>query len=39
MSDHHTHGPEPIPHQVWYFIYALIGVLALAILGWIIKLQ
>jgi hypothetical protein len=32
-------GPEPIPHQAWYFIYALVGLLAVLIVGWIVKMQ
>lgn len=39
MSDHSMQGPEPIPHQAWYFIYALVGLLAVLIVGWIIKMQ
>lgn len=39
MSDHSMQGPEPIPHEAWYFLYAIVGVLAILILGWIIKMQ
>lgn len=38
MSDHQMQGPQPIPHEVWYFIYTLVGVLAVLVAGWIIKL-
>lgn len=39
MSDHEPQGPQPIPHEAWYFLYGLIAVLALLIVGWIIKMQ
>ena len=36
MTDY-THGPESVPHEAWYFIYTLVGILGLLILGWIFK--
>jgi hypothetical protein len=38
MSDHSVQGPEPIPHEAWYFIFALVAVLGILIAGWIIKM-
>lgn len=37
MSDLSTQGPEPVPPQAWYFVLTLIGILAVLIVGWIIK--
>lgn len=31
--------PESIPHEAWYFLYGLVGVLAILITGWIIKMH
>lgn len=38
MSDHDIRGPEPIPHEAWYFLFALVGLLAVLVVGWIIKM-
>lgn len=38
MSEHHIHGPEPVPHEAFYFVYAIVGVLALLIAAWIVSL-
>lgn len=37
MSEQNLHGPQPVPHEAMYFIYVLVGVLALLIAGWIYK--
>jgi hypothetical protein len=37
MTDQNTHGPQPIPHQAWYFLYAMVAILGLLIAGWILK--
>jgi hypothetical protein len=39
MSDQQAQGPEPVPHEAWYFLYAVVGVLAVLIVGWIVKMQ
>ena len=39
MSDQGTQGPEPIPHEAWYFVFTLVGILALLIVGWVIKMH
>lgn len=39
MTEHDMQGPEPIPHEAVYFIFALVGLLAVLIVGWIIKMQ
>lgn len=38
MSERHVHGPEPVPHEAVYFVFALVGVLALLIAAWIVSL-
>jgi hypothetical protein len=37
MSEQNAYGPQPVPHQVWYFLYTLVAVLGLLIAGWILK--
>ncbi len=38
MSNQHTYGPEPVPHEAWYFIFALLGVLGALITAWIVSM-
>lgn len=38
MSEHEVHGPEPIPHGAVLFLYTLVGVLALLVAAWIVKM-
>lgn len=38
MTDSDTHGPEPIPHKAMYFVYVLVGVLALLVSLWILRM-
>jgi hypothetical protein len=38
MSDHSAQGPESVPHEAWYFIFTLVGILGVLIVGWIVKI-
>lgn len=38
MSGHEPQGPQPIPHGAVYFLYALVGLLALLVAAWIVKM-
>lgn len=38
MSEMNARGPEPVPHEAIYFIYAVVGVLGLLIAAWIISM-
>lgn len=38
MSENSAHGPQPIPHEAVYFLYALVGLLAILVAGWIVKM-
>jgi len=37
MSNSSAQGPEPVPHEAWYFIYTLVGILCVLIASWIIR--
>lgn len=38
MSDLHVRGPEDVPHEAMYFIYTVVGVLAILIGAWIVSM-
>lgn len=38
MTENDMRGPEPIPHEAMYFVYVLVGVLALLVSLWIFRM-
>jgi hypothetical protein len=38
MTESNMHGPEPVPHEAFYFIYTIVGVLGILIAAWIVSM-